>query len=151
MGLVSSPPGVITGGAVRFKGDDLIGAPYEKLRSLYFDISRFAEYGRLSGIDLDKIRLGHTVDLDNYEKDNPRDFTLFKRSRLSEIKRGVSYQNEWGNVRPSWHVQCSAMARAQLGRLQDVELGLDVVREQDHLVAAGMEHRFCAVVVDHLD
>ncbi|UCF91893.1 MAG: cysteine synthase, partial [Desulfobacterales bacterium] len=65
------------------------GLAYEKLRSLYFDISRFADYGKLSGIDLNKIKLGATVDLDEYEKQNPRDFTLFKRARLAELKRGV--------------------------------------------------------------
>ena len=61
------------------------GFAYEKLRSLYFDISRFGDYGRLSGIDINKIRLGATVDLDEYEKDNPRDFTLFKRARLTDL------------------------------------------------------------------
>ena len=86
------------------------GFAYEKLRSLYFDISRLDSYGRLSGIDLDKIRLGATVDLDDYEKDNPRDFTLLKRARLSELKRGIFVKSEWGNVRPSWHLQCAAMA-----------------------------------------
>jgi cysteinyl-tRNA synthetase len=96
------------------------GFAYEKLRSLYFDISRFDGYGRLSGIDLDKIRLGATVDLDEYEKDNPRDFTLLKRARLSELKRGIFVKTEWGNVRPSWHLQCAAMAHAYLGESYDI-------------------------------
>jgi cysteinyl-tRNA synthetase len=65
------------------------GVAYEKLRSLYFDISRLDGYGKLSGIDVNKIKVGATVDLDNYEKQNPRDFTLFKRSKLSELKRGI--------------------------------------------------------------
>jgi len=99
------------------------GFAYEKLRSLYFDISRLAEYGRLSGIDLDKIRLGHTVDLDEYEKDNPRDFTLLKRARLSELKRGLFTKTEWGNVRPSWHIQCVAMATKYLGETIDIHTG----------------------------
>ncbi|MEE4608497.1 MAG: pyridoxal-phosphate dependent enzyme, partial [Desulfobacteraceae bacterium] len=96
------------------------GYAYEKLRSLYFDISRFDGYGRLSGIDLDKIRLGATVDLDEYEKDNPRDFTLLKRARLSELKRGIFVKTEWGNVRPSWHLQCAAMAHTYLGESYDI-------------------------------
>jgi len=50
------------------------GYAYEKFRSIYFDISRFKDYGRLSKIDLEKIRIGKTVDLDQYEKDNPRDW-----------------------------------------------------------------------------
>jgi cysteinyl-tRNA synthetase len=97
------------------------GAAYEKLRSLYFDISRFSEYGKLSGIDLEKIRLGATVDLDDYEKDNPRDFTLLKRSKLSELKRGIFTGTPWGNVRPSWHVQCAAMSLKHLGEQYDIQ------------------------------
>jgi cysteinyl-tRNA synthetase len=96
------------------------GFAYEKLRSLYFDISRFSEYGRLSGIDLNKIKLGATVDLDEYEKDNPRDFTLFKRSKLSELKRGIYTKTEWGNVRPSWHIQCAAISMKYLGESYDI-------------------------------
>jgi len=96
------------------------GYAYEKLRSLYFDISRFPDYGRLSGIDLDKIKLGATVDLDEYEKDNPRDFTLFKRARLSELKRGIYTKTGWGNVRPSWHIQSVAMAMKYLGESYDI-------------------------------
>ncbi len=96
------------------------GYAYEKLRSIYFDISRFKEYGRLSGIDLNKIRLGATVDLDEYEKDNPRDFTLLKRTRLSELKRGIFTKTEWGNMRPSWHLQCAAMSMHYLGDFYDI-------------------------------
>jgi cysteinyl-tRNA synthetase len=96
------------------------GFAYEKLRSLYFDISRFSDYGRLSGIDLDKIKLGATVDLDEYEKDNPRDFTLLKRSRLSELKRGIFTKTDWGSVRPSWHIQCVAMSMKYLGESYDI-------------------------------
>ncbi|MFH2219203.1 MAG: cysteine--tRNA ligase [Pseudomonadota bacterium] len=96
------------------------GFAYEKLRSLYFDISRFSDYGRLSGVDINKIKLGATVDLDEYEKDNPRDFTLFKRSKLSELKRGIYTKTEWGNVRPSWHIQCAAMSMKHLGDSYDI-------------------------------
>jgi len=96
------------------------GFAYEKLRSLYFDISRFSDYGRLSGIDLNKIKIGATVDLDEYEKDNPRDFTLLKRSRLSELKRGIYVKTDWGNVRPSWHIQCAAMSMKYLGEFFDI-------------------------------
>ncbi|MFW5936503.1 MAG: cysteine--tRNA ligase [Desulfosalsimonas sp.] len=96
------------------------GFAYEKLRSLYFSISAFPEYGRLSGIDLDKIKLGATVDLDEYEKNNPRDFTLLKRARLSELKRGIYVKTQWGNVRPSWHIQCAAMSMKHLGETYDI-------------------------------
>ena len=96
------------------------GFAYEKLHSLYFDISRFPDYGKLSGVDINKIRLGATVDLDEYEKDNPRDFTLFKRTRLSELKRGIYVKTAWGNVRPSWHIQCAAISMKCLGENFDI-------------------------------
>ncbi len=96
------------------------GIAYEKYHSLYFNIAGFPEYGRLSGIDLNKIKLGATVDLDEYEKNNPRDFTLMKRARLSELKRGIYIQTEWGNVRPSWHIQCAAMSMKYLGESYDI-------------------------------
>ena len=96
------------------------GYAYEKLQSLYFDISKFSSYGRLSGIDLDKIRLGATVDLDDYEKDNPRDFTLLKRVKLSELKKGLYTKTQWGNVRPSWSLQCATLALKYLGESCDI-------------------------------
>ena len=96
------------------------GFAYEKHGSIYFDISKFKRYGRLSGIDLSKIQLGHTVDLDNYEKDNPRDFTLLKRSTLAELKKGIFYETDWGNVRPGWHIECSAMSTRYLGQTLDI-------------------------------
>ena len=67
-----------------------------------------------------KLSLGATVDLDEYEKENPRDFTLFKRSRLSELKRGIFFKTQWGNVRPSWHIQCAAMSMKYLGDNYDI-------------------------------
>ncbi len=96
------------------------GFAYEKHGSIYFDISKFKRYGRLSGIDLSKIQLGHTVDLDNYEKDNPRDFTLLKRSTLAELKKGIFFETDWGNVRPGWHIECSAMSTRYLGKTLDI-------------------------------
>ncbi len=96
------------------------GYAYEKLRSLYFNISAFEDYGQLSGIDLNKIKLGATVDLDEYEKNNPRDFTLLKRAGLAELKRGFYVKTPWGNVRPSWHIQCAAMAMKSLGETFDI-------------------------------
>ena len=96
------------------------GYAYEKNGSIYVDISKFEGYGRLRGIDLGKIQVGKTVDLDDYEKDNPRDFTLLKRSTLAELKKGIFFETDWGNVRPSWHVECSAMAIRNLGETMDI-------------------------------
>ncbi len=98
-------------------------AAYEKLHSLYFDISSLEEYGALSGVNLENMRLGATVDLDDYEKENPRDFTLLKRIRLSELKRGVCIKTKWGNVRPSLHLQCAAISMKFLGENFDIHTG----------------------------
>jgi len=102
--------------------EDLVkkGFAYEKLRSLYFDLTRLPDYGKLSGIDVNKIRIGATVDLDEYEKDNPRDFTLLKRTTLSELRKGIFFKTPWGNVRPSWHIQSAAIARKYLGQQFDI-------------------------------
>jgi len=104
------------------------GYAYEKFRSIYFDISRFRDYGKLSRIDFEKIRVGKTVDLENYEKENPRDFTLLKRSTLKELKKGIYYQTKWGNVRPSWHLECPVMSMKYLGDTYDIHTsGIDLV------------------------
>jgi cysteinyl-tRNA synthetase len=99
------------------------GYAYENLNSVYFNIGRLESYGELSGKDLGKIRIGATVDLDRYDKNDPRDFTLFRRSTLAEMRKGLSFKTAWGNVRPSWHVECSAMARAHLGDRFDIHMG----------------------------
>lgn len=96
------------------------GFAYEKNNSVYFNISRIENYGELSGKDLGKIRIGATVDLERYDKNDPRDFTLMRRCTLAEMRKGLSRKTDWGNVRPSWHVQCSAMARAKLGDRFDI-------------------------------
>jgi cysteinyl-tRNA synthetase len=96
------------------------GYAYEKHGSIYFNISKFPRYGELSGVDLGKIKVGQTVDLDNYEKDNPRDFTLLKRSTLAELKEGIFFKTDWGNMRPGWHIECSAMATRYLGETLDI-------------------------------
>lgn len=96
------------------------GFAYEKNHSVYFNISRVETYGELSGKDLGKIRIGATVDLERYDKNDPRDFTLMRRCTLAEMRKGLSRKTDWGNVRPSWHVQCSAMARAKLGDRFDI-------------------------------
>ncbi len=99
------------------------GYAYEKLRSVYYDISRFKDYGKLSRLNLQKIQVGKTVDLDDYAKDNPRDFTLLKRAKLGELKKGLYYATEWGNVRPGWHLASAAVALKHLGDTHDIHVG----------------------------
>ncbi len=98
------------------------GLAYEKLRSVYFDLSRAPGYGRLVPVDRDEVREGATVDFDYYEKDDPRDFTLFKRSTLAELKAGIYWQTPWGNARPGWHVECCTMAGKHVGQPFDLHL-----------------------------
>ncbi|MBW1713275.1 MAG: cysteine--tRNA ligase, partial [Deltaproteobacteria bacterium] len=113
------------------------GFAYEKMRSLYFDISRLPSYGRLSHVDIAKIKVGKTVDLDEYEKDNPRDFTLFKRSTLSDLKQGLYWSTPWGNARPSWHLECAAMSTALLGDRFDIHVSaMDLIFPHHENMAA---------------
>ena len=98
------------------------GYAYEKLRSVYFDISKLADYGAVSNVDLKKTRRGKSVDLDDYEKDSPADFALLKRIGLGELKRGIYYKTKWGNVRPGWHLECAAISQKHLGTAYDIHI-----------------------------
>jgi len=104
------------------------GFAYERLRSVYFNIGKFPGYGALSGLNFSQIKVGATVDLDEYDKHDPRDFTLFKRATLAEMARDIFYETDWGNVRPSWHVQCAAMSTRYLGEEFDIHTsGSDIL------------------------
>jgi cysteinyl-tRNA synthetase len=93
---------------------------YESMRSLYFNLSQVRNYGELSKVDLKKIRVGSTVDLSTYEKQNPRDFTLLKRATLAELKQGVYLKTEWGNVLPTLHIATTAVSMTELGNPLDI-------------------------------
>jgi len=97
-------------------------AAYEKLRSVYFDISKRDDYGSLSRVDPKGVRPGVSVDLSAYEKLNPRDFTLLKRATLAELKRGIYMKTPWGNVIPTWHIAAAAVGIGQLGAPIDVHV-----------------------------
>jgi len=131
------------------------GFAYEKLRSLYFNIARLDSYGRLSGIDINKIKVGATVDLDDYEKQNPRDFTLFKRSRLSELKRGIFVKTPWGNVRPSWHIKSAAISMKFLGECFDIHSSSRELifphHENENAIAAALTGKSLARYWIHCD
>lgn len=138
-------------------GEKLVkkGFAYEKLRSLYFNITRFDSYGQLSGIDVNKIKVGATVDLDDYEKQNPRDFTLFKRSRLSELKRGIFVKTPWGNVRPSWHIKSAAISMKFLGECFDIHSSSRELifphHENENAIAAALTGKSLAKYWIHCD
>jgi len=104
------------------------GYAYEKLRSVYFDISRLDDYGLLSNIDLAQVRHSQTVDQDDYAKDSPVDFNLLKRSTLTELKEGIYFKTKWGNVRPGWHLECAALSMKYLGETFDIYIsGADII------------------------
>ena len=104
------------------------GYAYEKLRSVYFDISKIDDYGCLSHIDLRMVQPGKTLDMDDYEKDSPMDFALLKRASLGELKRGIYYKTKWGNIRPGWHIECAAISHKYLSALYDIHVsGVDEV------------------------
>lgn len=99
------------------------GLAYEKLRSVYFNLSQSNDYGALSGINPKKIRVGASVDLDAYEKLNPRDFTVLRRATLGELKLGVCLKTDWGAVLPSWHISAASVAIHDLGAPIDIQVG----------------------------
>jgi cysteinyl-tRNA synthetase len=101
------------------------GLAYEKLRSVYFDVRRDKRYGAMKLMDMDGLSVGKTVDLGDYVKDNPLDFTLLKRATLQDLKLGDIIETEWGNVRPSWFLQVAMAGLAALGRVDVLIAGED--------------------------
>jgi cysteinyl-tRNA synthetase len=99
------------------------GLAYEKGGSVYYRISGFPDYGKLSKINFDNIIIGASVDVDEYDKDNPRDFALLKASTPPEIERGIYYESPWGKIRPGWHIECSVMAMNSFGPTLDIHTG----------------------------
>jgi cysteinyl-tRNA synthetase len=87
------------------------GHTYRRDGSVYFKISTLPQYGRLARIDRDGMRDGARVDVDEYTKDDPRDFVLWKASKPGE----PSWDFGAGPGRPGWHIECSAMALRLLG------------------------------------
>lgn len=87
--------------------------------SVYFDISKFPDYGRLSRLDKRELKSGTRILSDEYEKDNVQDFALWK----SVEQGGVGYDSPWGFGRPGWHIECSVMSQEYLGDTFDLHLG----------------------------
>ncbi|TVP72241.1 MAG: cysteine--tRNA ligase [Gemmatimonadales bacterium] len=91
--------------------------------SVYFDISAFPEYGRLSGRDLEEGRQGERVLADEHDKNDVRDFALWKATAPGDEEVGAAWDAPWGRGRPGWHLECSAMSMAELGPSLDLHLG----------------------------
>ncbi|MEX0856075.1 MAG: cysteine--tRNA ligase [Gemmatimonadota bacterium] len=91
--------------------------------SVFFDISAFPGYGKLSGKDLDEAQTGERVAQDDYGKDDVRDFALWKGTKPGDEEVGASWDAPWGRGRPGWHLECSAMALTEIGSTLDLHLG----------------------------
>jgi cysteinyl-tRNA synthetase len=92
---------------------------YESDGSVYFRISTFPGYGKLSHNDFSGIRAGARVDVDTYEKDDARDFVLWKARKEGE----PFWESSLGPGRPGWHIECSVMAIKYLGETLDIHAG----------------------------
>jgi len=95
------------------------GMTYISDGSIYFRISKFPEYGKLSKIDVSGMQAGARVDVDQYEKENARDFALWKAPKAGEH----FWETRIGPGRPGWHIECSAMAMKYLGDTLDIHTG----------------------------
>jgi len=87
--------------------------------SYYYRIARFPEYGKLSKKDFAGMEDGARVDVDEYDKDNARDFALWKAPKPGE----AMWETEIGPGRPGWHIECSTMSMKYLGETFDIHLG----------------------------
>ena len=95
------------------------GITYASEGSIYYRISQFPSYGKLSKIDLAGMKSGARVDNDRYEKDDARDFALWKAPKPGEH----FWDTRIGSGRPGWHIECSAMAMKYLGETLDIHTG----------------------------
>jgi len=94
------------------------GVAYTTDNGVYFDVSKFSEYGKLSHKNVDELQSGIRVDVDEKKK-NPLDFALWKFSKPDE----PAWDSPWGKGRPGWHIECSAMSSKYLGGTFDVHGG----------------------------
>ena len=92
---------------------------YEKDGSVYFDVSRFVSYGKLARLDKNGLKVGARVDIDEYAKNAAQDFVLWKAKKDNE----PSWSSPFGDGRPGWHIECSAMSMTYLGQSFDIHTG----------------------------
>ena len=99
------------------------GHTYENNGSIYFRLSSFPGYGKLSGMDLEQLETGASgrVDSDEYASEDARDFALWKA--WDEEDGEIFWETELGKGRPGWHIECSAMAMKYLGESFDIHCG----------------------------
>jgi cysteinyl-tRNA synthetase len=89
--------------------------------SIYYDISKFKDYGKLSKLKIEELKPGARVKVDEYGKEEARDFALWKA--WDEEDGDVFWETEIGKGRPGWHIECSTMAMKYLGETIDIHSG----------------------------
>jgi cysteinyl-tRNA synthetase len=99
------------------------GLAYSAEGSVYFDISEFPDYGKLSRVDVSAGRRGERVAADEYEKGDVRDFALWKAAKPEDEEVGAVWDTPWGAGRPGWHIECSVMSMSELGETFDIHGG----------------------------
>ena len=99
------------------------GVAYVASDGVYFDIDKFPEYGKLSGIDTSKVEKTERMTEDEYDKETVNDFALWKTSTSEELERGIYFESPWGKGRPGWHIECSVMTRSLCGDTLDIHAG----------------------------
>ncbi|MBI2583612.1 MAG: cysteine--tRNA ligase [Candidatus Aenigmarchaeota archaeon] len=95
------------------------GLAYKAADGIYFDISKFRGYGKLSGVLAEKSM--SRIASDEYDKEHVQDFALWKFWKPADGK--VFWQSPWGKGRPGWHIECSAMSMKYLGKSLDIHTG----------------------------
>ncbi len=96
---------------------------YENNGHVYFSVSSFKNYGRLSNKNLDELKAGNRIEISDLKK-NPMDFVLWKPSN----KEDPGWNSPWGRGRPGWHLECSVMSEKYLGKIFDIHGGgLDLI------------------------
>ncbi len=95
------------------------GYAYQRNGSIYFNIKKFPDYGKLSKIELSELKPGIRIEADEYEKDSVYDFALWKEKKEGE----PFWATELGEGRPGWHIECSAMSIKYLGQTFDIHCG----------------------------
>ncbi|MEM1990823.1 MAG: cysteine--tRNA ligase [Candidatus Bathyarchaeia archaeon] len=94
------------------------GYAYQANGDIYFDVSKFEEYGKLSGNKTEALEMGARIEI-NPKKKNPADFALWKAQKEGE----PGWHSPWGWGRPGWHIECSTMAMKYLGETLDIHMG----------------------------
>lgn len=95
------------------------GIAYVADDGIYYSIAKFPEYGKLSGFDVKSVKAGARVAKDEYDKEDVRDFALWKFRRPDE----PFWSAPFGDGRPGWHIECSAMSMKYLGETFDIHIG----------------------------